>query len=336
MDEALVEREVLHPPGALLAVDDLGKEVGVPPFGVHVGHREEAVEVVEPNVLRLGLDVLAHVPLAHRLGHVSRPGQQFGQRGLPVEPARLPVHGRPEQPVAHGEAAGHQRGPRRCAGGLRVTRREQHPAASQRVDVGRRSADGHAPAVAAEVTPADVIEQDQQDVGLLPFAAAELGQRPYRPLLLLGEDETGFETVPSPCRLRYHRVVGHRVRSSSLLAASGPMLTRLSRRLLPRRTRSASLTRSRPVAPSSRKSAVPGRAGRITWFEPSYSSSSQSCRAAIPRRSPSSSNHASARAKPDAARIGPNIWSWSPPISSRSHPPGRRSREAEAMIERTT
>jgi hypothetical protein len=71
MDEALVEGQILNPLGPLLAVDDLRKEVGITPLGVHVRHGEEAVEVVEANVLGLRLDILADVPFAHRLGEIA-------------------------------------------------------------------------------------------------------------------------------------------------------------------------------------------------------------------------------------------------------------------------
>ena len=73
------------------------------------GDREEAVEVVEADVLRLRLDVLAEVPLADRLGDVAGVGQQLGQRDLALQAARLAVHRRALQPVAHRQAAGQQR-----------------------------------------------------------------------------------------------------------------------------------------------------------------------------------------------------------------------------------
>lgn len=115
--------------------------------------------------LGLGLDVLADVPLADALGDVTRRRQQLGQRDLAVEPARLAVHRRPEQAVAQGQPAGHERRPRRRARRLGVARRELQATACQPVDVRGGSADGDAAAVAAEITPAHVVEQDHQDVG---------------------------------------------------------------------------------------------------------------------------------------------------------------------------
>ena len=162
--EALVERQVLDPAGAFLAVDDLGEEVRVAPLGVHVRHRQEAVEVVEADVLGLRLDVLTHVPLADRLGDVAGVGERWGRVTSPVEATGLAVHRGAQQPVAHREAAGHQRRPRRGARRLGVARRQQQAAPGQPVDVGGGRADGHAAAVAAEVAPADVVEQDDQDV----------------------------------------------------------------------------------------------------------------------------------------------------------------------------
>ena len=88
VDEALVERQVLDPLGPRVAVDDLGEEGGVAPLRVHVRHREEAVEVVEADVLWLGLAVLAHVPLADRLGDVPRVGAAARQRHLALRARR--------------------------------------------------------------------------------------------------------------------------------------------------------------------------------------------------------------------------------------------------------
>ena len=90
--------------------------VGVPrrrgaeePLAVHVRHGQEPVEVVEPRVLRLGLDVLAEVPLAHRLGDVAGLREKLGQGHLALEPARLAVHRRTLEAVAPRQPAGEQR-----------------------------------------------------------------------------------------------------------------------------------------------------------------------------------------------------------------------------------
>ena len=165
VDEALVERDVAHPIRPRVAVDHLGEEVGVAPLGVHVRHGEKAVEIVEPDVLGLARLVLSHVPLPDGLGHVARLGEELGQRHLAAEPPGHAVHRRDEQAVAHGQAAGHDGRPRRRAGRLAVARREQQPLPGEPVDVRRRCADRDAPAVATEVPPADVVHQDDQDIG---------------------------------------------------------------------------------------------------------------------------------------------------------------------------
>ena len=169
--EALVERLVLDPAGALLAVHDLGEEVRVTPLGVHVGDAEEAVEVVEPDVLRLALLVLAHVPLAHRLGDVPRVGEQLGDGDLALEATRFAVHRRPHQAVTHRQPAGHQRRARRRARRLRVARRHQQALAGEPVQVRSRRPDRDPAAVATEVAPADVVEDDHQHVRALAVLA---------------------------------------------------------------------------------------------------------------------------------------------------------------------
>ena len=123
--EALVERQVLDPLRARLAVDDLGEEGGVPPLRVHVRDGQEAVEVVEADVLGLGVAVLAHVPLADGLGDVARLVEQLGDRHLAGEPAGLAVHRRALQAVADREPTRHERGARGGARRLRVARGEQ-------------------------------------------------------------------------------------------------------------------------------------------------------------------------------------------------------------------
>ena len=146
---------------ALLGVHDLGEEVRVAPLRVHVRHGEEAVEVVEAHVLGLGLDVLPHVPLADGLGHVAGVGEQLRDRDLTLQPTALAVHRRTHQPVAHRQAAGHERRAAGRAARLRVAAREELALACEPVDVRRRRADRDPAAVAAEVAPADVVEDDR-------------------------------------------------------------------------------------------------------------------------------------------------------------------------------
>ncbi len=171
MDEAPVEGLVLDPLGAGLGVDDLGEEVRVAPLAVHVRDRQEAVEVVEADVLGLGLDVLAQVPLAHGLGHVAGLGEQLGQGDLPLEPTGLAVHRRALQAVAHREPASEHRRPTRGAGRLRVAGRHEQAPPGQPVDVGGRGPHGHPAAVAAEVPPPHVVHEDDQKVRAPPAGA---------------------------------------------------------------------------------------------------------------------------------------------------------------------
>ncbi len=174
--EALVERHVPHPFGPVLAVDHLGEEVRVPPFRVHVRHRQEAVEVVEPDVLRLALFVLPHVPLADGLCHVAGVGEELGEGDLPTEAAGHAVHGRDQEAVPHREATGHDGGPGGCARRLAVTGREQQTLSGDPVDVRCRRSDRDPAAVAPEIPPADVVHQDDDHVRPSAGALVELRQ----------------------------------------------------------------------------------------------------------------------------------------------------------------
>ena len=204
--EALVERDVLHPVGARLAVDHLGEEVRVAPLGVHVRHREEPVEVVEADVLRLARGVLAHVPLADGLRHVPGIRQQLRQHDLALQAARHPVHRRDQQAVPHRQPPGHDRGAGGRARRLAVARGEQQALPCELVDVRRGRADRDPAAVAAEVAPADVVHEDHQHVGPAPGACDELVELGGRPLLALGQHEARLAVR----RGRFHRA-GDRV-----------------------------------------------------------------------------------------------------------------------------
>ena len=176
-------------------VDDLREEMRVAPFGVHVRHREEAVEVVEADVLRLRGGVLADVPLADGLRDIARLRQELRQRHLALQAAGLAVHRRPVQPMAVRHAAGHQRCARRRAGRLGIAGRELQAAAREPVEVRRRRAHRHAAAVAAEVAPADVVHQENQDVGPLAAARDEIGDLLSGSLRLGGMRERRLQVV---------------------------------------------------------------------------------------------------------------------------------------------
>ncbi len=208
VDEALVERHVVHPLRAVLAVDDFGEEVGIPPFRVHVRHGQEAVEVVESDVLGLTLAVLAHVPLPDGLRHVAGVREQFGEGDLAAEAAGHAVHGRDEEAVAHREAARHDG---RSGGGARrfaVARGQQQSAPGDAIDVGCRCAHGDPAAVAAKVTPPDVVHQDDDHVGAPTGAGAELRHFDGRRLVAARDHEGGFPVGAGTVRVARDGVEG--------------------------------------------------------------------------------------------------------------------------------
>ena len=206
MDEALVEGHVLHPFGAVLAIDDFGKEVRVPPLGVHVRHREEAVEVVEADVLWLALLILAHVPLPDRLRHVAGVGEELWERDLPGEPARHAVHGWNQEAVSHRQPARHDGGTGGRARRLAVTGGEEQAVPGDPVDVGCRCSHRHTAAVAPEVPPADVVHQDDHDVGSPACTGEEVIHLCRSHLVAAGHHEGGL-----PVRPRCSRGAGHRI-----------------------------------------------------------------------------------------------------------------------------
>src|SRR5204863_5178528 len=132
----------------------------VAPLAVHVRHGEEAVEVVEADVVRLRLHVLAEVPLANGLRRVARLREEVRQRDLALESAGLAVHRRTLEPVTPRQAAREERAARRRARRLGIARGEEQATSRELVDVRRRRADRYAAAVTAEVAPADVVEGD--------------------------------------------------------------------------------------------------------------------------------------------------------------------------------
>ena len=88
MHLVMVEDVVFHHLEALGRERDLGIEVVIPPFGVHVGHAEEADIVVIADILRQRALVLAHMPLAHALGDVAL---LLEQSGMVIAPSRPPA-----------------------------------------------------------------------------------------------------------------------------------------------------------------------------------------------------------------------------------------------------
>ena len=241
---ALVERQVLDPAAALLAVHHFREEVGITPFGVHVRDAEEAEEVVEPDVLRLRLRVLAHVPLADGLRRVAGVGEELRQGDFALQSSRHSVHRRDQEPVPHRQPPGHERGTRRRARGLGVARREQQPVAREAVDVGRRRAGHLAAAVAAEIAPADVVHQHDQDVRFAPGAPLELRELARGLRGLRGVRKGGLAARTRRDRLGRDRIEGHASRAGRRRALARTR-TRCAASRLPRAARSCPPARAR-------------------------------------------------------------------------------------------
>ena len=139
---------------------------------------EQHRPVVE--VLRVVPRPLAEMPLADEAGRVSDFLQHFGNEhfvGTNAERRIRPQHaawrdgaiGAGRDDVVHADAhrvaTGHERGPRRGAGGRRgMEVGEPHPLLGHAVEVRRVHVDG---AEAGEVGIAHVIGEDDNDVGLL-------------------------------------------------------------------------------------------------------------------------------------------------------------------------
>src|SRR5262249_20407351 len=80
---------------------------------------------------------------------------------------------------------GEQRAARRRARRLGIARRQSKAVARQRIDHRRGRADGDATAVAPEIAPSDVVEEDDQEIGA-PTCARRVGREllPRGPLLV--------------------------------------------------------------------------------------------------------------------------------------------------------
>jgi hypothetical protein len=172
-----------------VSTSHLRKERRVAPLAVHVRDGEKSVELVEAHVLGLRLDVLPEVPLADGLGGVAGLRQELGERDFPLEATRFAIHGRALKAVASRHASGQEGGPRRGARRLGIARRQAQALSGQAIDGRGRRPHRDTTAIAAEVAPADVVEQDEEDVRPAPRAGGEVGQPALRRRGLLGEDE---------------------------------------------------------------------------------------------------------------------------------------------------
>ena len=210
----------------------LHEVVGVVVVGQGVVLRGEPV--VEAVVARLGLpgqfEAAVEVPLAHVAGGVAGPAQQRGHGDLLL----AHVHGAERgDPVVDADAKrgapGHQAGPgRRAVGRGGVAVGQAQPLARQLVDVGRLD---HRVAIAGQVAVAEIVGQQDEEVGLLvPRFAPRLchgrraaeqrgrqqqGQRPSDGTLHETRDEKPVQQcrqsmMPLLCPTRVHTVRNRR------------------------------------------------------------------------------------------------------------------------------
>ena len=143
------------------------------------------VEMIEAGVLHLVVALgvgqrvvgLAQMPLAGEEGLVARRLQDRRQRPLLLrQPAALPLEGHRGHAAAVRDAPGlHRRAAGRAAR-LGVEREERHPLARQAVEARRGHPAPGAAAVGARVAVAEVVGQDQDDVGLLLRGRRRSGQ----------------------------------------------------------------------------------------------------------------------------------------------------------------
>src|SRR5690606_24556081 len=126
----------------------------------------DAVPLVEPAVVRETAWLVAEVPLAEERGGVALPGDDLPERALPgYQPLRQPGRHRLHRTGADRMAAGHQRRAGRHAVALDVEVQELQPLRRERVDPRRRRAAKLATAVAAGLAPAEIVREDQNDIG---------------------------------------------------------------------------------------------------------------------------------------------------------------------------
>ena len=63
------------------AQGDFRVDVNITPFGIHIGYRVKAAEIIKANVLRLRLFVFPHMPFPDGLSDVALIVQQLRQSG---------------------------------------------------------------------------------------------------------------------------------------------------------------------------------------------------------------------------------------------------------------
>ena len=161
---------------------------------------------------------LAEVPLADLAGAVPGLLQHAGQRPLGRrQPAALPGERDRRHAAADRQAAGHRRGPAGRAARLSVERQELQALGGQPIEARRGRAAVLAAAVAAEITPADVVGHEHDDVGL---RAPGFGD--HRRLLSL--DQTALTPDGHPVARLSGRGITRRPRRSAAHPASDATL----------------------------------------------------------------------------------------------------------------
>ena len=81
MNVIFAERQFLDVFRTSRAQGDFRVDMNITPFGIHIGHRVKAAEIIKANVLRLRLFVFPHMPFPDSLGDVALIVQQLRQRG---------------------------------------------------------------------------------------------------------------------------------------------------------------------------------------------------------------------------------------------------------------
>ena len=174
-ERALLEAVVHHLSrgGTLLAFVDVGPlnaafRVAVEHFpGRLVARVRDAIPLVEALVRGEPALGVAEMPLAEHARGVSGIGQHLSHGDLPLDEA-VNTSTERDRTIAGTDrvAAGHDRGPRRRALRLNIKVGQAQALRGESVDPGRRCSADDPPAVEAGLAPAEVVHEDQDDVGL--------------------------------------------------------------------------------------------------------------------------------------------------------------------------
>ena len=130
-----------------------------------VGSARYAVPFVEAAVLRVASFLVAQVPFAEACGGVAAARYQLRERDFPRDEAlRQARRHRLQCAGTYRMAPRHQRRARRHAVGFHVEVEASQPFFRQRVDARRGRSAQRAATVTAELTPAEIVGEDQNDI----------------------------------------------------------------------------------------------------------------------------------------------------------------------------